>query len=341
MKTFKSLSIDELKQYLKDAGLPAFRCNQLLDWVYVKNVNSYESMTNLPKQMRAQLTEELPLFETRYVDKQVSCDGSRKYIFEFSDGIVAETVGMPSEDGRLSVCISSQAGCAMRCQFCATGRNGLKRNLEPGELVDQIIGVQNDFGKRVTNVVVMGQGEPFANYDSVLAALRIINHSKLLNIGARHITVSTCGLIPGIQRFATEPEQFTLAISLHAAIQSVRDDLMPAVSKYQLPELRRTLIDYTEKTGRRFSFEYALMKGVNDSNDDLHALIEYCKGLLCHVNLIPLNEIDDSDFKPSGKAALSHWCSELEKKGIAATVRHSRGSDIDGACGQLASKLRM
>ena len=337
-KPFKTLSIKELESIVREAGLSPFRSQQILDWVYAKNATSYDEMVNLPKVIREQFDLAFPLYTPTIADKQVSKDKSRKYLLEFEDGTVVETVGLPSEDGRLTVCCSSQAGCAMKCAFCATGKNGLVRDLAPGEIVDQVLVVQRDFERPVTNVVVMGQGEPFANYEAVLAALRILNHHKLVNIGARHITVSTCGLINGIERLSHEPEQFTLAVSLHAARQDVRDTLMLAVKNQDLKSLRRALIDYSKETGRRFSFEYALMQDVNDGEEDLAALVEYCKGLLCHVNLIPLNEIEGSDFKPTSKRHVEYWNSQLEAAGIAVSTRKSRGADIAGACGQLANK---
>ena len=227
----------------------------------------------------------------------------------------------------------------MGCTFCATAKEGLKRNLEAGEIVDQVLKVQNDFSKRVTNVVLMGQGEPFANYQAMSAALEIMNHKKLLNIGARHITVSTCGLIHGIEKFSQETEQYTLAISLHAARQEVRDAIMPGVRSQRLGSLRKAIQEYIDKTGRRVSLEYALMKGVNDSEEDLNALIQYGRRLLCHVNLIPLNEIEGSEYKPVSQQKMIEWRDALQDEGIAASIRRSRGSDIDGACGQLANKV--
>ena len=339
VKPVKELSIEEIKSVLKEAGLPRFRADQLLVWLYGKNASDYDEMTNLPKTMREQLRDTLPLYNPMIIEKLVSKDGSRKYLVEYHDGTSVETVGLPAEDGRLTVCCSSQAGCAMGCSFCATGRNGLKRNLYPGEIADQVAVVQQDFDQRVTNVVVMGQGEPFANYENTLAALKILNNEKLFNIGARHITVSTCGLISGIERFTQEPEQYTLAVSLHAALQEVRDSLMPAVRGQRLGDLRKALCNYAESTGRRFSLEYALMNGINDSEEDLAALCSFCKRLLCHVNLIPLNEIEESPYKPVSSAVMLHWKDELEKHGVAASVRKSRGSDIAGACGQLANKV--
>lgn len=336
----KTYSIEQVGDLVERAGLPTFRTGQLLGWLYEKGASSYDEMTNLPKAMREQFAIEYPVHHAVISNKQESIDGSRKYLLRFHDDVVVETVGLPSEDGRLTVCCSSQAGCAMACSFCATGRQGLTRNLCVGEIVDQVLAVQKDFGKRVTNVVVMGQGEPFANYDAVLAALRIINHQKLLNIGARHITVSTCGIIEGIERFSQEPEQFTLAVSLHAARQNIRDEIMPAMKNQRLGALRKALDSYATVTGRRFSFEYALMRGVNDGEEDLEALVDYCRRLLCHVNLIPLNEIDDSPIQPVDRSVLEDWKARLEDSGIAASVRKSRGSDIAGACGQLANISR-
>lgn len=337
-QSIKQLSIVEIHDLFEGLGFPRFRVTQLLDWIYVKGVSSYAEMTNLPKQMRLQLSESYPLNRATIIDKQISKDGSRKYLIEFEDGLLGETVGLPAEDGRLSVCVSSQVGCAMECSFCATGRQGLKRNLYPGEIIDQVLAVQDDFCERVTNVVVMGQGEPFANYDNMIESLKILNDEKLLNIGARHITISTCGIISGIEKLSNENEQFTLAVSLHAARQPLRDSIMPGVKNQSLEDLRKALTAYAEKTHRRFSFEYALMKDINDSQEDLESLISYCKPLLCHVNLIPLNEIDDSPYKPVSKKIMNSWQHALESKGIACSIRNSRGSDIAGACGQLAAK---
>lgn len=334
----KSYSIDEVKDIMRTAGLSDFRAEQILTWIYAKSARSYDEMSNVPKVIREQFELAFPLYEAEIVTKQVSEDGSRKYLIEYHDGTKVEAVGMPSPDGRLTVCCSSQSGCAMKCAFCATGMEGLKRNLVPGEIVDQVLAVQEDFGEKVTNVVVMGQGEPFANYDAVMAALRIMNHPKLLNIGARHITVSTCGVIKGIEKFTEEPEQFTLAVSLHAARQQVRDWLIPSMAKYRLGTLRQTLDKYSKATGRRFSFEYALIQGVNDSEQDLEALIDYCKRMLCHVNLIPLNEVEGSPFEPVDSQTMYWWRDCLEAAGIPASVRRSRGADIAGACGQLANQ---
>lgn len=333
----KDLTIEDMESLVAEAGLSKFRAQQLLMWIYGRGVGSYDEMTDIPKVIREQFTLAFPLYTPKVLENRESSDGSRKYLLQYLDDTVAETVGLPSRDGRLTVCCSSQAGCAMNCAFCATGRQGLSRSLTAGEIVDQVLVVQKDFDKRVTNVVVMGQGEPFANYNAVLGALRILNHPKLLNIGARHITLSTCGLLDGIDRFSQEPEQFTLAISLHSAEQHVRDILMPALTHQRLGALRQALERYTTTTGRRVSLEYALMDGINDSEEALQALIAYTKRLLCHVNLIPLNPIGNSDFVPASFRTIQEWQARLEQEGVSATVRRSRGADIAGACGQLAN----
>ena len=338
-KPIKSYSLQEVKELMEKAGLAKFRAKQVIDWVYAKRALSYDEMTNLPKAMREQLQREYPLFTPRVVVKQESIDGTRKYLLEYHDGTMVETVGLPSRDGRLTACVSSQSGCAMACSFCATGKAGLCRSLDPGEIVDQVFAVQDDFEKKVTNVVVMGQGEPFSNYEATLDALRIMNNPRLLNIGARHITVSTCGIIAGIERFAEEPEQFTLAVSLHAARQQVRDLLMPGVKNQRLGALRQALSHYVDATGRRFTIEYALMKGVNDGSEDLEALTTFCRRLLCHVNIIPLNKVEDSPYQPVSRAVMNEWQAHLEQSGTPATVRLSKGPDISAACGQLRSDI--
>lgn len=336
--SIESLTRNQIRKLISDSGLPKFRANQLLDWLYKKGISSYEEMTNLPQSLRSQLAFEYPLNKPKLIDRQISKDGTRKYLFRFDEKRVAETVGIPSSDDRLTVCCSSQSGCAMGCDFCATGHQGFSGNLLIGEIVDQIIQVQNDFSQRVSNIVVMGQGEPFLNFDNVIEALRICNDQKLLNIGARRITISTCGVIPSIERFSQVEEQFTLAVSLHSAVQQTRDKIMPGTRKWPLPDLKRALVNYNCTTNRRVTFEYALMRGVNDSSSDLQALIEYCSGLICHVNLIPLNEIDDSPYQPTASHVIDYWRDKLQASGIEASVRNSRGQDIAGACGQLANR---
>lgn len=338
LRDIRSLSEDDLVALTKELGQPAFRAKQLREWIFDKNVCSFEDMTNLPKAFREKLAESYSFNVPVERVKQISRDGSRKYLLQFSDGVSVETVGMPSKN-KLAVCISSQAGCAMSCAFCATGMNGLTRSLTDQEMVDQVLHVARDFGERVTSVVFMGQGEPFANFDNVVSALRKLNAPGGLEIGARHLTVSTCGVIPGIKRFAELPEQFTLAISLHSAVQSTRNKLMPGVKKYTLLRLHEAIQDYVEKTGRRPTYEYAMIEGVNDNNPEMQALIDFCQGTLCHVNLIQLNDVPDSPLKPSPMEKVETLQRRLTMHGVETTIRNSRGNDIDAACGQLKQRF--
>ena len=336
-RDIRDLTYAELAEVVSSCGQPAFRTKQLHEWISIKNVCSFEEMTNLPKSLRAALEEEYCFDTPNEIVKQVSRDGSRKYLLEFSDGVSVETVGMPTRN-KLSVCVSTQAGCGMGCAFCATGLSGLSRSLIAREIVDQVLHVSQDFGERVTSVVFMGQGEPFNNFDNVLEALRTLNDPEGLAIGARHLTVSTCGIIPGIRRFADLPEQFTLAISLHSAIQSTRNQLMPGVKKYTLPRLHEAIQLYVEKTGRRPTYEYAMIDGINDNNPEMNALVEFCEGTLCHVNLIQLNNIENSPLKPSPIVKVEELQRRLLKHGVETTIRNSRGGDIDAACGQLKQR---
>lgn len=343
-----SYNLSDIQSLLERLNQPRFRTKQLIRWLYRDGASTYDDMTNLPRTLRDTLSNAAPLIPPRIADRQVSRDGTRKYVLSFADGTCVETVGIPSRSSKntrneprhLTVCFSTQAGCAMRCAFCATGHEGLTRNLSSGEMVRQILTVQQDFAMRVTNVVSMGQGEPFQNYEATLEALRFMNADDGLGIGARHITLSTCGLFAGIDRLAQEPEQFTLAVSLHAAQQSVRDTLMPRCTSQPLDRLKQHLIDYVAQTGRRVSLEYLLIAGVNDTNEALDALLEFCDGLHCHVNLIPLNHIDGSPWRPSSTTIQQRFLTALHSLGKEATVRDSRGSDIDGACGQLKNKMR-
>lgn len=342
-KDIRSYSLKEIREICQQLGEPRFRSDQLIQWLYVKFAQSYDEMTNLSLSLREQLKEQFPLYPLAIIDKQVSSDGTRKYVIQLPDNCLVETVGIPSyePDGklkRLTVCFSTQVGCAMECAFCATGHEGFTRNLSAGEMISQILVVQNDFNSRVSNLVSMGQGEPFQNYDALLEALRFINSKKGLGIGARHITLSTCGLIKGIEKLSKEPEQFTLAISLHSARQKIRDQLMPRCSHNTLIDLKDSLHAYVNATGRRVSFEYLLINGVNDSKEDLTALLTFTDSLLCHINLIPLNDIDESPFKPSPLPVQNYWLETLQQNHRETTIRNSRGSDIDGACGQLKNK---
>lgn len=336
-RDIRLLDLEELQNLVKELGQPAFRAKQLKEWIHEKNVCSFDEMTNLPVAMREKLSERFSFNVPVELVKQVSKDGSRKYLLQFADGVSVETVGMPNRN-KLAVCISSQAGCAMGCAFCATGLAGLSRSLTAQEMVDQVLHVSRDFGERVTSVVFMGQGEPFANFDATIDALRALNDPDGLAIGARHLTVSTCGVIPVIRRFAELPEQFTLAISLHSAVQGTRNQLMPGVKKYTLPRLHEAIQLYVEKTGRRPTYEFAMIDGINDTNPEMQALIDFCAGTLCHVNLIQLNNIPDSPFRPSPIEKVETLQRRLTMHGVETTIRNSRGSDIDAACGQLKQR---
>lgn len=336
----KQLSKQQLQQMLAEMGQPKFRAQQVYEWIYGKHASSFDEMTNLPKALRESLAEAYDLSVPEVVHRAVSTDGTEKFILRFADGACVETVGIPSANGqRLTVCFSTQVGCSMACSFCATGKQGLTRNLSCGEMVDQVALVGQQMGRRVTNVVAMGQGEPFANFDAVSAALEILNDPKALGIAARQITVSTCGILSGIRRFSDIPEQFTLAVSLHAADQATRDKLMPTMAHQPIDALRQALVSYTGKTNRRVTLEYILLSGENDSERHLEGLVNFARGLLCHVNIIPLNAVEGSSLRPSDPSTVARWMRALEKAGVQATVRHSKGSDIAGACGQLKNKV--
>ena len=335
----RTLTHGQLVDTLKELGQPVFRAKQIEEWVWEKGASSFDDMTNLPKALRSTLNERFTLGGVKQAARQISEDGSRKYLLRYTDGTTVECVGMPTGN-KLAVCVSSQAGCAMGCAFCATGAAGLTRSLTAAEIYDQVMHVRDDFDTRVTSVVLMGQGEPFMNYDASLAAMRKLNSPEGLGIGARHITVSTCGIIPAIKRFANEPEQFTLAVSLHSAVQRTRNALMPGVRKYSLLHLYEVMGEYVDKTGRRPTYEYALIRGVNDTEDELGALCDFCRDNLAHVNIIQLNEVKGSRFQPSSDARAGEFVRRLANVGVEATIRQSRGQDIDAACGQLKQRMR-
>lgn len=334
----RSMTHGQLQELMSELGQPAFRVKQIEEWVWRKNVSSLDKMSNLPKTLRHVLQDRVTLDSAEEIARQLSADGSRKYLLRFPDGVSVECVGMPSK-GKLTACASSQAGCGIGCAFCATGMSGLTRSLSAGEIYEQVMHVRDDFGRRVTSVVLMGQGEPFANYTETLAALRRLNSPDGAGIGARHLTVSTCGIIPMIKRFANEPEQFTLAVSLHSAVQRTRDMLMPGVKKYSLIHLYDIMNEYVNKTGRRPSYEFALIRGVNDSDNEIAALCDFCRDNLAHVNLIMLNEVKGSKFQPSTNERAREFVRRLTNVGVEATIRDSRGSDIDAACGQLKQNV--
>lgn len=338
MQDLHDITHGELLAALEELGQPKFRAKQIEEWLWEKGATSFDDLTNLPKTLRASLAERYTLGGLTQLARQESEDGSRKYLLGLSDGAAVECVGMPTGQ-RLAVCASTQAGCGMGCAFCATGASGLTRSLTASEIYEQVMHVRDDFDTRVTSVVLMGQGEPFANYDATLGALRRMNSPEGLGVGARHLTVSTCGIIPQILRFAREPEQFTLAVSLHSAVQKTRNLLMPGVKRWSLLNLYEAMGTYVDLTGRRPTYEYALIRGINDTEDELASLVDFCRGTLCHVNIIQLNEVPGSKFQPSSEARAGEFVRRLERVGVEATIRVSRGADIDAACGQLRQRM--
>ena len=335
----KALDRPGLEALVSDLGQPRFRARQIEHWLYGRGVGSFAEMTDLPAGLRETLAGRLALSPPSVLQRQESADGTRKYLVGLAGGATVETVGLPSGD-RLTVCFSTQAGCAMGCAFCATGSGGLVRDLGPGEMVDQVRLVADDFGRRVSNAVAMGQGEPFANYDATLGGLRFMNADSGLGIGARHLTVSTCGLISGIARFAEEPEQFTLAVSLHSAVQETRDRLMPGVRGTRVVAAARQLSSrYAEKTGRRPSARVrAHRRRQRQPAPSSARSSAFCRGMLVHVNLIPVNPVTDTGFARSPTERLVAFERGLSDAGIEVSMRAERGSDIDAACGQLRQR---
>lgn len=334
----KSMTLDELTEYIVAAGFPKFRGKQLYDWMHVKLVEGYEEMTNIPKQLKDFLSENTFFASLKPARVQVSKeDGTAKYLFELYDGNYIESVLMHYKHGN-SVCISSQAGCRMGCRFCASTLDGLARSLEPSEMLDQIYRIQKSTGERVTNVVVMGSGEPFDNFDNFVRFEKLLTDENGLNISARNLTVSTCGLVPKIYELADMKLQITLAISLHAPNDDMRKKLMPIANKYSIKEIMDACRYYIEKTGRRVTFEYSLVKGENDSLECAEQLINLVKDLNCHINLIPVNPIKERDYRQTELADINKFKNRLEKNKINVTIRREMGRDIDGACGQLRKR---
>ena len=333
----KSMTEPEIAAVLKALGQPAFRAGQVYSWLH-KGVRSYDEMTNLPKQLREALAREYPICPPRVVRKQESRrDGTIKYLWQLSDGNCVETVLMRYHYGN-TVCISTEVGCPMGCAFCASTLGGLVRRLEPFEMLDQVLFTQIDSGLPVSHIVLMGIGEPLDNFDNVLRFLELVNSEKGMNISMRHISLSTCGLVPKIRELAERKLQLTLSVSLHAPNDAVRDTIMPVNKAYPSEELLEACRDYYRATSRRISFEYAMIDGVNDRICDAKELIRRLKGLPAHFNLIPLNHVEESPLKPSSKAAVAAFQKCLEDGGIPATVRRTLGGDIDASCGQLRRK---
>ena len=331
----KSLTLEELTEAIRQMGDKPFRAKQIYQWLHQKLVTDFDEMSKLSKPLREKLKEQFTLTALYPADVKISqIDGTRKYLFRLEDGNVIESVWMQYHHGN-SVCISSQVGCRMGCRFCASTLDGLERNLTTAEMLDQIYRIQTLTGERVSNIVIMGSGEPLDNYDNVIRFLRMISDENGLNISQRNITLSTCGIVPNILRLAEENIQITLALSLHAPNDEVRKTLMPIANRYSLKEILPACQTYFEKTGRRLTFEYSLVSGVNDNLDEAKALTSLLKNMHGHVNLIPVNPIKERDYRQSDRKAIEAFKSYLEKNGINVTVRREMGRDINGACGQL------
>ena len=331
----RSFELSELKTLMTEMGEKSFKAIQIYDWLHNKTVSDYDRMTNLSKSLREKLIKDYPLRNMDVVQVQTSkIDGTKKFLFRLWDGHVIESVWMKYHHGN-SVCISSQVGCRMGCRFCASTIDGLSRNLEPAEMLGQVYQIQELTKERVSNVVVMGSGEPMDNYDTLLRFVRILTDEKGFGLSQRGITVSTCGIVPRIRQLAEEQLQITLAISLHASNDEKRRELMPIANRYSIEEVLDACRYYFEKTGRRLTFEYSLVGGKNDSWQDAEELSGILKGLNCHVNLIPVNPIKERNFVQSDKKVVEKFKNKLEKYGINVTIRREMGRDIDGACGQL------
>ena len=331
----KSLSLEELKAEIVKIGEKPFRAKQLYEWFHQKLARDYDEMTNIPKSLKKKLTDDYTYTSLKIVEVQTSkIDGTKKYLFALADGNLVESVWMKYHHGN-SVCISSQVGCRMGCKFCASTLGGLERGLTPSEMLDQIYAISRDTGERVSNVVVMGTGEPLDNYDNLLRFIRLITDENGLHISQRNITVSTCGIVENMKRLADENLQITLALSLHGATQEKRRELMPIANQYDINEVVSACEYYFEKTGRRITFEYSLVGGVNDTDEDAENLCKLASGLNCHINLIPVNPVKETVYKESKKENVIHFKEKLEKRHINVTVRREMGRDIDGACGQL------
>lgn len=334
-KDIKSLNLEQLTEELIGIGEKKFRAGQIYSWIHEKLADSFDEMTNISKGLREKLEKDYTLNSMEVAAVQTSkIDGTQKYLFRLWDGHVIESVLMKYHHGN-SVCISSQVGCLMGCRFCASTIGGKVRNLEASEMLGQIYKIQKLSGERVHNVVVMGTGEPLDNYDNLVQFLKMLTDENGLNISQRNVTVSTCGIVPKIRELAEEKFQITLALSLHATTQEKRKALMPIANKYDLEEVLDACRYYQEQTGRRITFEYSLVGGVNDTKQDAQELTKLVGGFLCHVNLIPVNPIKERDFVQPDKKDCQAFKNKLEKNGINVTIRREMGRDIDGACGQL------
>ena len=334
----KSFNLEELTAFIEKNGEKAFRAKQVYQWLHVKQVDAFDEMTNLSKAFREKLEQLCYITDLHQEAVQISkIDGTRKYLFLLEDGNVIESVLMRYKHGN-SVCISSQVGCRMGCRFCASTLDGLVRGLKPSEMLDQIYKIGKDIGERISNVVVMGTGEPMDNFDNLLKFIELLTDENGLNISQRNLTVSTCGIVPRMRELADRQLAITLALSLHASNQQKRLELMPVANKYDIHEVIDACRYYFEKTGRRVTFEYSLVGGVNDTDEDARELSRLIHGMNCHVNLIPVNPIKERDYVQSNAAVIAAFKNKLEKNGINVTIRREMGRDIDGACGQLRKR---
>lgn len=337
MKNIKDYNLDELQEELINMGEKKFRAEQIFKWIYKEKVKSFDEMTNLSIELREKLKENYTMCNYNILKKQESKDGTKKYLFDVLDGNAIETVLMQYHHGK-TVCVSSQIGCKMGCKFCASTGIQFVRNLTAGEIVEQILAVEQDINDKISNIVFMGIGEPLDNYDNVIKAIKIMNNPKGIEIGTRHISISTSGLVPRIYDLANEKIQCTLSISLHATTDEKRSSMMPVNNRYNIEELMKACKDYIKITNKRISFEYALAKDNNDNLEDAQRLVDLLKGMLCHVNLIPINKIENGKFSKSTNENILKFRDFLNEHGIVATVRRELGSDIDAACGQLRRK---
>ena len=337
LKNIKNYDLEELKEELKQMGEKPFRAEQIFKWLYQEKVETFDEMTNLSLELREKLKENYTMCNFNIIKKQQSKDVTIKYFFDVLDGNAIETVLMKYHHGN-SICVSSQIGCKMGCKFCASTGIKFIRSLSSGEIVEQLIKVEQDTGERISNVVFMGIGEPLDNYDNVVNAIKIINNQKGINIGARHISISTSGLVPKIYKLAEENIQCTLSISLHATNNQKRSSMMPVNNTYPIEKLMEACKDYIEKTNRRISFEYALAKDNNDNLEDAKELVKLLKGILCHVNLIPINKIENGAYTKSTNENIIKFRDYLNDHGIVATIRRELGSDIDAACRTIKKK---
>ena len=337
MKNIKDYDLPDLKEEMVNIGEKGFRAEQIFKWLYVEKVKSFDEMTNLSLELRAKLKENYSICNFKILKKLESKDGTKKYLFDVLDENAIESVLMEYHHGK-TICVSSQIGCKMGCKFCASTGIPFIRNLTPGEIVEQILAVEQDTQDKISNVVFMGIGEPLDNYDNVIKAIRILNNPKGLNIGARHISVSTSGLVPRIYDLARENIQCTLSVSLHATNDEKRSAMMPVNNRYHIEELMKACKDYIAITNKRVSFEYALAKDNNDNLQDAQELVKLLKGMLCHVNLIPINKIENGKFTKSSNENIIKFRDYLNEHKIVATIRRELGSDIDAACGQLRRK---